>query len=1043
MRMLSRPFVVGTLLAAALAASGRAQPVDPSRFADLRWRLVGPFRGGWATCAEGVPGAPDTFYFGAAAGGVWKTEDAGRTWAPLFDREASASVGALVVAPSNPAVMYAGTGQSAARYDLASGDGLYRSNDAGATWRRVGLQATGAIGRILVDPHNPDIVLAAALGHYYAPNRERGVFRSEDGGRTWKQTLFVNDETGGVDLGRDSGNPSIVYAALWQARNFPWLSYFQPVAGSGSGLYKSADGGRTWKRISGGGWPAGDLGRIGLAVAPGGRVYALVDAPALPATAGGAGKSPAGLYRSDDGGTSWSLVHQEEGFASSYMGRLTADPKNPDVVYVMGQSIRRSGDGGKSFDFFKGAPGGDDYHFLWINPERPDHMVTASDQGTVVTVNGGKTWSSWYNQPTGQFYHAATDDRFPYWIYSGQQDSGTVGIASRGDYGAVTYREWHPVGGDERGWDIPDPEDPNLIYGTGLGGTLTRFDSRTGQVANISPTVESTYGRRPTDVADRFTWITPIAVSHGPSHALYFGSQRLFRSTDRGQSWKIVSPDLTGAVPGARGCDGPVTLASATPCGFGVIFAITPSARDDGEIWVGTDNGLVWLTRDGGTQWQNVSPPALAPWSKISSLDLSPLDSGTAYIAVDRHRTDDFSPHAYRTHDYGKTWSPIVGGLPEAQFVTVVRADPVRGGLLYAGTSAGVFVSFDDGGHWQTLRQNLPTAWVGDMTVHGADLVAATQGRAIWVLDDVSPLREASDADEGPARLIRPAPAIRVRANENKDTPLPPETPQGKNPPAGAVIDYVLTAPAAGGVKIEILDAGGHVVRAFTSGDQPERLKANQYFGQAWLRPTTPPPATAGHHRLVWDLRSRRPRAASYEYSIAAVWGEGTPADPQGMLALPGRYTVRLDAGGRELTQPLLLRMDPRVTVSEADLQKQFELATRLAGDLDRTVEALEQVRALRAKLGEARKRAASRAAPRPTDLEVRAAVLEEGNGPGPAADEGLARVAERLASVYNAVASADAAPTAQEAARAGELESLLNRRLAEWAELQKQEAGR
>ncbi len=1039
MRMIRGRLAAGTLLLAAFSFPGPAQPIDPARFAELRWRLVGPFRAGWATCAEGVPAAPDTFYFGAAAGGVWKTDDAGRTWAPLFDRQGSASIGALAVAPSNPSVLYAGTGQPEARYDLASGDGVYRSDDAGGTWRRIGLEATRAIGRILVDPHNADIVLVAALGHYYGPNRERGVFRSEDGGKSWKHTLTVDDDTGAVDLAWDRGDPSVVYAALWQARNFPWLSYFHPVAGPGSGLFKSADGGRTWKRVSGGGWPSGDLGRIGVAVAPGGRVYALVDAPAPPPAAGGARKSAAGLYRSDDGGATWSPMHQEDGFASSYFGRVTADPKNPDVVYVMGQSIRRSDDGGKSFRFFKGAPGGDDYHFLWINPERPDHMITASDQGAVATVNGGKTWSDWYNQPTGQFYHAATDERFPYWIYSGQQDSGTVGIASRGDYGAVTYREWHPVGGDERGWDIPDPADPNLIYGTGLGGTVTRYDASTGQVANVSPTVESTYGRRPTDVADRFTWITPIAASPRPPHALYVGSQRLYRSEDRGQSWKIVSPDLTGAVAGTKGCAGEITTANATPCGFGVIFAITPSPRDEREIWIGTDNGMVWITRDAGGQWQNVSPPGLPAWSKIVSLDVSPLEPGAAYVAVDRHRDDDFSPRAYRTRDYGKTWTPIAAGLPDGQFVTVVRADPVRRGLLYAGTSAGVFVSFDDGGRWQPLRLNLPTAWIGDLTVHGADLVAATQGRAIWVLDDVSPLREAADADDGPARLIRPAAAVRVRANENKDTPLPPETPQGMNPPAGAVIDYVLKTAAAGGVKIEIVDSSGRTVRVLASGDAPERLAAHPYFGDAWIRPAAPPPATAGHHRVVWDLRSARPASERYDYSIAAVWGEDTPIDPQGVLALPGTYTVRLTAGGRTLTQPLLLRMDPRVRVPEGDLVRQFDLATRLVADLERAGKALESARALRTRLAAVRPKGG---APAAGDLEGRVAALVAGAGSGAARDQSLSGVAGRLAGVYTAVESADAAPTAQEVSLAGELESLLSLRIAEWTEMSSRAPG-
>src|SRR5262245_44234569 len=486
-------------------ASASAQPFDPSLYSDLRWRLVGPFRGGWATCAEGVADDPTTYYFGAAAGGVWKTEDAGRTWNPIFDRAGSASVGAIAIAPSNPRIIYVGTGQIQARYDIASGDGVYRSDDAGKTWRRVGLESTRAIGRIVVDPRNPDIVLVAALGHIFGPNPERGIFRTEDGGKTWSPVLFVSENTGGADLAADPENPAIVYASLWQARNYPWLSYFKPMVGSESGLYKSTDGGKTWKRLSGGGWPQENLGRIGLGASPGGRVWALVDA-APPANREEEESRAAGLYRSDDGGATWTQVNTSPGLGSSYMNRVTPDPKSRDVVYVTGQSIRRSDDGGKTLQFFRGAPGGDDYHFLWINPKRPEYMVTAADQGTIVTVNGGKSWSDWYNQPTGQFYHVETDDRFPYKIYSGQQDPGTVGGATRSDDGVLTYRDWRPGGGEERGWDVPDPRNPDIVYGTGLGGTITRFDARTSQVRNVSPVAETTYARRPVPGIYRWAW---------------------------------------------------------------------------------------------------------------------------------------------------------------------------------------------------------------------------------------------------------------------------------------------------------------------------------------------------------------------------------------------------------------------------------------------------------------------------------------------------------------------------------------------------------
>ncbi len=1025
------------LLLLAVPLCSLAQPLDPSLWSGLRWRLVGPFRGGWATCVEGIPEQPDTFYFGAAAGGVWKTDDAGRTWTPLFEHESSASIGALAVAPSRPSVLYVGTGQVEARYDLASGSGVFRSDDGGKSWRHAGLAATGAIGRLVVDPRDPDIVLAAALGHYYGPNRERGVFRSQDGGRTWSQTLFVNDDTGAVDLASDPQHPEMVFAAAWQARNYPWLSYFKPVAGPGSAVYKSSDGGRSWKKISGGGWPSGALGRIGLAAAPGGRVYALVDAqPALAALERGrAEESAAGLYRSDDGGATWLRVNHEDGLASSYFGRITADPRNPDVLSVVGQSIRRTEDGGKSFHIVKGAPGGDDYHFLWINPAHPDHMATASDQGTVVTVNGGRTWSDWYNQPTGQFYHVTTDERFPYWIYSGQQDSGTVGIASRGDYGAVTYREWRPVGGEERGWDVPDPADPETVFGTGLGGTVTRFDGRTGQVANVSPVVESTYGRRPTDVRYRYTWISPLVASPRPPHALYFGSQVLFRSTDRGQSWTAISGDLTGAVPGTQGCQGEVTVVNAGPCGFGVIFSIALSARDEREIWVGTDSGRIAVTRDGGARWQDVTPGAVAAWSKISSLDVSALEPGTAYAAVDRHRLDDFSPHAYRTRDFGRSWTPIAAGIPSGQFVTVVRADPIQRGLLYAGTSAGVFVSFDDGDRWQPLEENLPTVWVGDLAVHGDDLVAATQGRAIWVLDDISILRETGQASSAPVHLFRPAPAVRVRANENKDTPLPPETPQGENPPAGAVVDYFLKAPA-GNVRIEIVDARGAIVRAFASGDRPEETGAHRYFTREWVRPQAAPSAEKGHHRLVWDLRFPRPKSVRSEYSIAAVWGRDTPVEPDGVLALPGAYTVRLTVDGRSFTQPLTLRPDPRVKVTEGDLDKQFALATRVADAMNRDFDALQKIRALRKRIDAGGHRAERPAAA----LDEKLRALEDGAGPGAVREESLSRLGARLASAFLAIESADAAPTAEAAATSEELTKALARQLERWEEIQQKE---
>lgn len=1007
-----------------------AQAPSPSLYSDLRWRNIGPFRGGWSTCVEGIADEPDVFYFGAAVGSVWRSDDAGRTWEPLFQYGPSASVGAIAIAPSNPKILYVGTGQVDARYDISSGRGVYRSDDAGQTWRPVGLSGTRAIGRIIVDPKNPDIVLVAALGHMFGPNPDRGVFRTEDGGATWKKVLFIDENTGAVDLTSAPEDASILYASTWQARNYPWLSYFQPSVGPGSGVYKSTDEGRTWKRLAGGEWPEGPLGRIGLAAAPGGRVYASVQAPSADAAATGAGsgaggRSHTGLYRSDDGGATWKWISREEWLGSDYFGRLTADPARPDRVYAMGQSVRRSDDAGATWQIVKGAPGGDDYHFLWINPKHPDHLAVASDQGTVVTVNGGRTWSSWYNQPTGQFYHLAADDRFPYWVYSGQQDSGTVGIASRSDYGALSYREWRPVGGDERDYDVPDPGDPETVYGSGLGGALARFDSRTGQVAAIAPHVESTYARRPTQLKYRYTWITPIAVSPRPPHAIYHGAQVLFRSTDRGRSWTTVSPDLSGAVPATKGCDGPVTLENARPCGFGVIYSIALSPSTDEEIWIGTDDGRVQTTRDAGRSWTDVTPRGLPPWSKVSSLDVSPLDPATVYAAVDGHRLDDFTPHLYRTHDRGRSWSSITEGLPGEGFTDVIRADPVRRGLLYAGTDTGVFVSFDDGDHWQSLRMNLPTSWVRDLLVHGDDLIAATQGRALWILDDVSPLRQLTPAvQQGPLHLFRPATAFRLRRDENRDTPPPPETPLGKNPPAGAVIDYLLSPGVRGPVTLEILDPHGNLVRRFSSDDRLSAPEAERYFTATWLAPEAPPAATPGHHRFVWDLRYPRPRAAEYEYSIAAIWGEGTPAEPEGVLAPPGEYSVRLTAGGESQIQPLTLKMDPRVHIAPEAVERQFDSARQAESLMGSSLSALDQVRAARKRLEEARLAG--------TEVDRKLAALEEGPG-------SFARANQRLSAVFGAIESADAAPTA---AAAEELEAArrdLTATLAQWTELQRE----
>jgi photosystem II stability/assembly factor-like uncharacterized protein len=937
--------LISALVLSAATQLHAAEAPIPASVADaLEWRQLGPFRGGWATMAEGVPSQPDTFYFGAAGGGVWKTNDAGRTWKSLFDRQPVAAVGALAVAPSDPGVLYVGTGQVAARYDVGAGNGVYRSTDGGGSWQHVGLADSRHIGRILVDPRHPDTLLVGALGHYFGPNHERGVFRSTDGGRHWQQTLYINDDTGVVDLAADPANPQIVYAAAWQVRNYPWLSYFQPNAGPGSGLYRSSDGGRSWKRLGGSGWPTGSLGRIGLATASGNRVYAVVNNVAAP--------EQGGLFRSDDGGASWQHVSHAGWLQNDYFSRITADPSDRDRIYSAGQSIRRSDDGGRTWRIFKGAPGGDDYHFLWIDPQDTGRMISVSDQGAVVTVNGGGSWGSWYNQPTGQFYHLGADDAFPYWIYSGQQDSGTVGIASRSDYGSISFRDWRPVGGDERDYDLPYPGDPGIVFGSGLGGRVSRWDRRTGVVQNVTPWPVNSYGERPTNYKYHYTWITPIAFSAQAPYALYLGAQVLFRSTDQGQHWDVISPALNGKAGGAKNCDGNPTPAQARACGYGVIYSIAPSPRSNDEIWIGTDDGLIQLTRDGGKRWQNVTPKGIPAWAKISTLDVSALQPGTAYAAVDNRRQDDTQPYVWRTHDYGAHWTEVSSGLPKDSFVSVVRADPQKQGLLYAGTERGVFVSFDDGGHWQSLQRNLPTAWVRDLLVHGNDLIAATQGRAIWVLDDVTPLRQTSAAiARAPAHLYTPAPAVRVRANENKDTPLPPETPLGTNPPAGAIIDYRLAQAAHGPVTLEVRDSAGALVRRFSSADKPAELDADRYFAKGWLRPGAPLSATAGAHRFVWNLRYPRPQAMLYGYSIAATWDSDTPLTPEGPLVLPGTYQLLLEVDGKAYRAPLVVTMDPRVQVGRADLVAGLALSREIGATLRQVWQCDGEVRAVRRQL--------------------------------------------------------------------------------------------
>jgi photosystem II stability/assembly factor-like uncharacterized protein len=1000
------PFVCALALLRVASAHGAEpstppSPVPPALYEELRWRQVGPFRAGWATSVAGVPGDPHTYYFGAAGGGVWRTRNAGQTWQALLQHESAAAVGALAIAPSNPRILYVGTGQEGSRYDLMSGDGVYRSDNAGDTWTHVGLEATRHIGAILIDPHDPDRVLVAAIGHAFGPNPERGVYLTTDGGRRWQPVLQGGDSTGAVDLAWDPSQSRVVYAATWQMRMHPWLDYFQPQVGPGSAIYRSTDGGAHWSKLAGG-LPQGRVGRIGLAVAAGsgGRIaYAVIQVDAGQARGADSSSMAArggGLYRTSDSGAHWERVNPEGSLGNSYFGRLTVAPDDTNEVFVMGQSIQRSKDGGRHFEVMRGSPGGDDYHHLWINPRDPRAMIAGSDQGAAVSLDGGATWSSWYNQPTGQFYHLAADDRFPYHIYSGQQDNGTVEIASRGPYGVVDERDWHPVGGDERDEMVPMPGDPRTVLGSGLGGSVSRFDDETRQSLNVSPWPISSYGARPTSVRYHYGWITPLAISAVAPHAIYLGSQFLFRSLDRGDHWDTVSPELNGKRAGAGPCDNPEPPA-ARDCGFGVISAIAPSSREADLIWVGTDDGFIHLTRDGGKTWRNVTPPMLPAWGIVFAIEASHFDARVAYAAVDLHRLDRREPLLLRTKDSGSTWQAIVRGIPTDECTSVVREDTAHPGLLFAGTERAVYVSFDAGDSWQPLSLNLPTTWVRDLLPHGDDLIAATQGRGIWVLDDVAPLREASaTVAEEPLRLFPPASATRLRSSENRDTPWPPETALGENPPTGAVLDYWLADAVRDSLTLTITDGSGAVIRHFTSAAPPESLTARRYFEMAWTAAPRRLATTAGMHRFVWDLRYTRPPAPSYGYTIAAVRTAGTPIEPQGPFVVPGTYKVTLSANGASASRPLTVVPDPRVHVSQAEYREQLDLTQDAIAALKRGMDATRDISHERDERGK-------------KDHDAVADSLRTLLG---ADSGGLRAVTGNLARLVGEIQAADAAPT-------------------------------
>jgi photosystem II stability/assembly factor-like uncharacterized protein len=998
--------VAGAALVASVAG---AQPFPPGAYQDLRWRSIGPPRGGRTRAVAGVPGQPNVFYIGAVNGGVWTTDDAGRTWRPLFDDQPTQSIGALAIAPSDPNIIYVGSGEGLHRPDLSVGDGIYRSADGGKSWLHLGLRGGQQIPELAIDPRDPNRLYAAVLGHPYGPSAERGIFRSVDGGQSWQRVLYKDDNTGGSAIAIDPRHPDVLYACLWEGRLGPSEDKNE-FNGTGGGLYKSADGGTTWRALTAG-LPA-NLVQLNIAIAPSApeRLYATVatNDPGEYSSAAGLG-----VYRSDDAGEHWARITQDPRPALRIGGGdlpvVRVDPADPDVVYSASIVTMKSVDGGRTWAALRGAPGGDDYQNLWISPADSRVIALVADQGAVVTVNGGRTWSSWFNQPTAQLYHVGITPTFPYRVCSGQQESGSACIASRGNDGQITARDWHPVGVIEYGYVAPDPLDPDVVYGAGRN-EVSKYHWSTGQVQNVTPIPVRGGEVR----ADR---TEPLLFAPLDPHTLYYAANVLYKTSDGGATWAAISPDLTRPEPGLPPSVGALHTAAAAKQ-RGAIYALAASPLDRGTLWAGTDDGLVWLTRDGGGHWADVTPPGVTAWSKVTQLEASHFDAASAYCSVSRLRVDDLHPFIYRTRDGGRSWQPIGAGLPDDAPVNAVREDPLRRGLLFAATERAVWVSFDDGEHWDSLQANLPHTSMRDLAIHGTDLIVATHGRSFWVLDDISRLRQLAANRLKEPWLVAPAPALRVQRSTWSDTPIPPDEPTAANPPDGAVLEYFLPRDAKGVVVLEVLDPQGALVRRYASDDRPspslEEL-ARQLIPPYWVAAPRTLPRTAGMHRWVWDLRYPAPLTTGHGYPISAV-PHATPRQPLGPVAVPGSYTVRLTVDGRRLEEPLAVKPDPRVALPPGALEAQFRLATELAALLSDSTRALMTVRSLREQLKALPRSGAAGEAAAAYDARL-AALLETPESATGAPPPLLTDVQGHLEALYAEVIRADAAPTAAQVA--------------------------
>jgi photosystem II stability/assembly factor-like uncharacterized protein len=997
--ILGRKFFLSALLGLGGAAACFAQTPSSKLFSDMHWREIGPMRAGRTRALAGVPSQPATFYLGAVNGGVWKTTDAGATWHSVWDSQPSGSIGTIAVSLSDPETVYVGSGEGLQRPDLSTGDGVYKSTDGGATWTHLGLSDGQQIGQIAIDPKDSNRVFVAVTGHPYGPNEERGLFRTTDGGKTWKKVLYVNDKTGASEVQIDPQNPKIVFAGMWQRQEAPWEN--GSWIGADGGLFRSTDGGDTWTKLTGHGLPD-DILQVQMTISPSDskRMYAAI------ATVRG----PVGIFRSDDEGVNWVHAPDNDSRPEARIGGgdvpvPVVDPKDPDTVYIASVVTWKSTDKGKTWTGLRGAPGGDDYQNIFINPNNTKIIALASDQGVIISQNGGETWTQWFNQATAQMYHVTADNAFPYRVCGGQQDSGSACVLSRSDDGRITFHDWHPVGIEEYGYAAPDPLDPDIVY----GGKVTRYDRRTGQIQDVEPKPLRSY---------RVLRTQPLQFSPADPHSLYFATNTLWLTKDGGKNWKEISPDLsreTWELPAI--VDDYKDTPAAKPIRRGVIYSLGLSPLDINRLWAGTDDGLIWTTTDGGAHWNNVTPPELKPFWKVFNMDAGHFDAMTDYAAVNTMRLDDMRPHLFRTHDGGKTWKEIDNGIPAGAATSAIREDPKRKGLLYAGTETQVYVSFDDGDHWQSLRLNMPASSVRDLAVKDDDLIAATHGRGFLILDNLTPLRQiTAKVAASNEYLYTPQTALRIRNNMNPPTPWPPDMATGENPPAGAMIDYYLGPNFSGAVSLEIVDSAGTVINRFNSTDPVPPLDPRYPDPTLWARPPRIVSTAPGHHRYLWDMRYPAVPGMSTGPDASDAVPYNTPAVPSSPWVLPGNYTVRLVAAGQTQSAPLKILIDPRVKTSSADLQQQFRVSKSIYDDMLHATTAIHEITVLRDQMESGKSNVpGSGAAVLEEKLNVIAGRERGGGGGrrgGPTGPPTLGSVRTQLARIEHSIQNADAAPT-------------------------------